>query len=177
MGFNLVKQQEQVNITINDLSGQMMQDLIICYSVDIPPGDVEARYLLKERAGIEPDYPIIPANVISEFYIQLDIVKQTIIDIIVGNYHTGLYVDNRDGLWIWGNTPTGVTELKQTLFFIISRDFNENGNWIYQYTQGNFEVLRPFLDAVVDLSLTYTTGYDYSLFVDLIKTNYPFVQN
>jgi hypothetical protein len=180
MGFNLIKQEEQVLITINSLTGQMMQDLITCYAADIPSNDIEAKYLLTERTGIIPNYPTIPASVIDEFYLQLDMVKSVIIDLIVGNWHTGNVVP-QDQItltpdWQWGYTPVDSQELKDKLFWIVQRDFHEQGIWIYDYTHGDFTVLRPFLNAIVDLSIGYTSGGDYNVFVNLIKSNYPFTQ-
>lgn len=180
MGFNLIKQEETIQITIDSLTSEMMQDLIACYAADIPSCDVEARYLL-ERADINPTYPIIPKDVVDLFYGQLDIVKNVIIDIIIGNWHTGsivpddITIETED--WQWGNTPDNKQELKDILFFIISRDFNEAGTWIYDFTQGNFEYIRPFLDLIVDLSIAHTDGGDYNDCVTLIKENYPFTQN
>jgi len=177
MGFNLIQQQEQVSITIDSLTGQMMQDLIACYAADIPAVDVEARYLLTERTGVIPDYPIIPSIVIDEFYGRLDMVKQVIIDSIIGNYHTGLHQDNRDGLWLWGTTPTSVQELKDTLAFIIFRDAIEIGEgWLYDAVIYAPESIRPLLDGIIDLSIAYTSGGDYDVFVSLIKSNYSFTQ-
>ena len=85
MGFNLLQKQEQANITINNLTSQMMIDLIACYGADIPSSDVESRYLLAERAGVKPKYPIISKDVVEEFYQQLDMVKGCIKDVIIGN--------------------------------------------------------------------------------------------
>lgn len=179
MGFNLVKENNQINITIDSLTSEMMSDLIACYAADIPSTDVESRFLL-ERANINPQYPIIPKDVIDLFYSQLDIVKSVIINIIIGNWHTGLVVPSDITIetedWQWGNTPATKQELKDILFFIISRDFNEAGTWIYEFTQGNFEYIRPFLDLIVDLSIAHTDGGDYDECVILIKENYPFIK-
>lgn len=181
MGFNLVNIEQSASITIDTLTEVMMQDLITCYAADIPSVDVEARHMLTERTGLSPTYSIIPKGVVDEFYFQLDMVKQVIIDIVIGNYHTGITVPEDITIetedWQWGNTPANVDELKNTLFFIISRDFHEQGTWIYDFTNGDFEILRPFLNAIVDLSIGYTSGGDFNTFVTLVKNANPFTQD
>ena len=181
MGFNLVKQEEQVSVTIDSLTEQTMQDLIVCYAADVPACDVEARYLLTERTGIIPNYPTIPASVIDEFYSRLDMVKEVIIDCVNGNYHTGTVVPDDITIetpdWQWGTTPLTTQDLKDTLAFIIFRDAIEIGEgWLYEVVTYAPESIRPLLDAVVDLSIGYTSGGDYNVFVELIKSNYPFEQ-
>lgn len=181
MGFNLVNIAQPVSITIDTLTVEMLQDLITCYAADIPSEDVEARYLLTERTGLTPTYPVIPRDVVDQLYFQLDAVKQVIIDIVIGNYHTGVVVPEDTTTetpdWEWGNTPLTVDELKETLFFIINRDFHEQGTWIYDFTDGDFETLRPFLNAIVDLSIAYTSDNDFDVFVNLVKSANPFTQD
>jgi hypothetical protein len=170
MGFNLIRPAASIDITINNLTPQMMNDLIVCYANDIESSDVEARFLLKERTGLEPNYPIIASSVVDEFYTQLDTVKNGVIAIINGWYHYGTSPENVD--WVKGETPLTVNELKETLFFLTKRDFYESSSWIYGFTEGNFDFIKPFLVAVVDLSIAYTAGGDFDLFVTLIKENY-----
>lgn len=170
MGFNLVNKNNSVVITINSLTSEMIHDLIKCYAYDIPSCDVEARYMLEQRAGIKPNYPIISSNVVDEFYTQLGIVTNGIIAIINGWYHYGTSPDNID--WLKGNTPLTSDELKDTLFFITKRDFYETSSWIYEFTIGNFDYIKPFLIAVTDLSIKCTANGDYNTFVNLIKENY-----
>jgi len=174
MSFKVINLEPTPPMDITDLTSEMISDLLICYAMDVSPEDVECRHMLTERTSLTPTYPIIPKDIVSVFYGQLDIVKQTIIDIIIGNYHTGLYSDNRDGLWLWGNTPLTVTSLKDWLFFICKRDFNEAGTWIYEISQGDFQSLRPFFDAGVDLFLEANDHGDYDTVVDYIKEQYPF---
>lgn len=176
-GFNLVEEKEQVSVTIDTLTAEMIGDLIICYAAKIEPSDVESRYRLKERTGIVPTYPIIPRDVVEMFYTQIDTVRNTIIDVVIGKFHIGNVpadITIETGTWVWGVAPTTVQELKDSLFYIISRDFSEQGTWIYDFVQGNFEVLRPFLNNVVDLSIHYTAESNFENFAILIKNKYPF---
>ena len=169
MKFNLV-QPIQESITINSLTIQMISDLILCWGADIPAEDVEARYLIKERVNVEMNYQIISKSVIDEFYSQVEMVKDGIIAIVKGYYHTGLKEGDPD--WIRGVTPTGVTELKDTLYMVVQRDYYESSTWIYTITEDDFEAIKPFLDSIVDLCIQYTAGGDYSVFVNLIESNY-----
>lgn len=180
LGFNLVEDNSSSPITIETLSLEMMFDLIKCFSAKIQPEDVEARYKL-DRANInEINYGIIPKNVIELFYYQLQAVKLAIIDIVIGNFHIGnvpedITIETED--WIWGIPPTNVNELKETLYYIVSRDFYEQGSWVYAITEGDFESLKPFLDAVVDYSIMFTNDGDYNSFSNLIKNKFPFIQD
>ena len=170
MGFNLTPKQENVTITINDLSSQMISDLITCYAADIPEEDVECRHLLTQRTGLNPTYPIISKEVVQTFYDELYLVKMCIQDVIVCNYHLGV---EGTGDWVQGTTPTTVQSLKDTVFIIIAREFvNYGASWIFQYAQGDFNNLKPFSDAIVDQCIYFTSRGDYNNFVTLVKANY-----
>jgi len=170
MGFNLTPKQENVTITINDLSSQMISDLITCYAADIPEEDVECRHLLTQRTGLNPTYPIISKDVVRTFYDELDLVKMCIQDVIVCNYHLG---QEGQSNWIQGTTPTNVQDLKDTVFIIIAREFTNYGaSWIFQYAQGDFNNLKPFSYAIVDECIFFTSCGNYTNFVALVKANY-----
>ena len=174
MGFNLNREVQTVSIDINSLTPEMMNNLMVFYSVDIPAEDVESGFRITERCGIKTTYPIISKEVVQQFYDQLDMVVQGIVNIVNGNYHTGQYEDNRDGLWLWGNSPTTVQELKDTLCMVTERDFFTETDWIYSFTAGDFNYVKPFLIAIVDLTIGYTTYGDYNNFVQLVQEVYPF---
>jgi len=168
MGFNLVPKQDQVNITINNLTPKMMSDLIRCYAADVSPENFESRFMIPQ--GIFMDYPIVPKQVVEEFYQQLDMVKGCIKDVIICNYHTG--IEGTDS-WIQGTLPTDIQDLKDTVFMIIIREFeNYSAEWIYAYTQGDFNNMKPFVDAIVDACVMYTSGGDFNTFVTLIQEHY-----
>ena len=164
MSFNLNINNKIEEISIDTLTFEMINDLIICYANDIAIEDIEIRYLLKERTDINPQYPIIRKEVISQFYEQLELVKTGIFNIIKGNYHIG---DD----FHQGTTPLTIQELKDILFIIIVRDFYEENSWIYNFTKNDFNILRPFSDKIVDLVILYSTNNDYDKLIKIIKEN------
>jgi hypothetical protein len=199
MSFNLIKPKDPIIIDINSLTPQMIQDLITFYSYDIDPFDVQMNSGIFEKTGIVIDYYRIEKDVVKNFYDQLDGLKSCVIDVVVGNYHTGLkalifsenewHYINKNGTtnglalqedidaWIWGETPLTIESLIEWTFFVIKRDFFSEEEWIYTYSEGDFDQIKPFIEFTIYLMLYVTTGGDYDLLVNLIKENYPFTQS
>lgn len=175
MGFKIIPDDNPPPITINDLTPDMIFELINCYALDYDPSDVECR--VPAHDGVVPmNYPIINKEVVKEFYEQLDIFTTVVRDVIIGNYHTGLVVDPNSFLWKWGTTPATPEDLKYWVFFVIKRDFNEQGTWLYTLTEGDVSALQSFIYSAVDLFLQANDHGDYNLVVSKIKAAYPFTQ-
>jgi hypothetical protein len=204
VGFRIITTPESISIDINSLTPQMLSDLITCFAYDIVPEDVECRYLIKERVGLEMNYPIIDKSVISKFYELLDELADCIRDIIIGNYHTGSKVvvinpvDNQwyyinssgefNGLatqddinaWVWGKPIDSINDNINTLEywvnFVVKRDFYEEGTWMFTYSQGDFSSITPFINNCVYLFINANDNGTFKDAIINIQQQFPFIQ-
>lgn len=150
MGFRIVTLAEVPAISVDSFTSQMIGDLITFYAMDMPSENVECR--VPAHLGIAVmNYPILSRNLIDDFYHQLDILNEVIRDIIIGDYHIDSVFDPTGNYSIWGEPIQDLADLKFWTFEICKRDFNEQGEWLYTISQGDFETLRPFFDQCVDL--------------------------
>jgi hypothetical protein len=170
LGFNLAPQQQQVTEPTNilGLTAYDITYLITCFACSIPSIDVQFIYKITERTGIT-NPPMIMQDITDQFYAQLNILKNTITDLINCNYHIG--DDDDPAAWIPGTTPATVQDLKDTLFYIVAREFNNyGGEWMYNLNNGSesISLLQQFMNNVVDLCVQQTSGGDYNLFIQKV---------
>jgi hypothetical protein len=168
MGFNLSKKPETISITIDSLTQRMIGDLIIFYSKDIESIDVQMDNGIFERTGIIIDYPRISKETVNAFYMQMDALLICIIDVIVQEFHILYERDSQTNelvisygdvpediiteteTWVRGPKPLTITEVKQWTEYVIRRDYFEVGTWMFDFTEGQFDYLIPFIEGSID---------------------------
>lgn len=177
MGFKIVNLAQTASILIDQLDPQQIFDLINCYASDYTAEDIECRK--PDHDGlIIMNYPIITKEVVQQFYEQLDLFRETVKDIIVGNYHIGHIVGATDGTWVWGrNDLSTIADIQYWVFFIIKRDFAEEGTWLYTLTEGNVDALQSFIYSAVQLFIQANDHGDTATALNNIRTQYPFIQD
>ena len=180
-GFQIVGNDAPVTVTVESLTVPMLLDLILFFSLRKDPADVEARtptgdMILNSNNKLVSlslmNYPIIPKEVVSSFYSQLERVTIVIKDVILGHFHT----DNEfrsDGIYMFDGSPCAtIDDLKYWCFHIIKRDFFLSATWMYEFAHGDFERLKPFLNRCIDLFVAVNDHGDFDIVCSNIRTKF-----
>lgn len=151
MSFN-IRKKGNTSTVITSLTTTMIDNLVICYSFDIPTTDIEANFRVKERADVTFTNNI-PSYLITPLFSQLDDLNKTAIDLVLAG------------------APANIAQYKTAFFNLCETRFNHEGTWLYMYAAGNFNGIRPFLNNIVDNIVTLTSG-NYNTFITDITTDY-----
>lgn len=162
MGFQIVNITTlPPPITINSLTPDMINDLIVCYANNIDPLNVQARYNLPK--GLLLDYPIIGADVVQEFYDQLYDLTWGIVAVITDTYTISGST---------GPAPHSITDVQNYCFELIENVFFTQESWLYTYSNGNFNAIKPFITQCINIFFQVNGG-DFATVSAAVIAAYP----